>query len=117
MRFGGDPNAAAAEPGAQADTPLGSTAFAYLESASTNSGENCVLSAQTLRRLGHDVQVANVALVQHPQAHRRACLTWEKQFERSPMGWCPRATEANLSVSNAEMLLYALQDSKSACNS
>lgn len=118
MRFGGDPNADKTEPGvAQADTSSGNPAFAYLESASTNSGENCALSAQTLRKLGHHVEVANVAIVQHPQAHKRACLTWERQFGRPPMGWCPRATEANLGVSNAEMLLCATRHSNDAIDS
>ena len=106
MRFGGDPNASeCAQLKSDADAVSDSVASVYLETLSTNSGANCALSAQALSTLGHNVSRANVALVQHPQAHRRACLTWEKQFGRSPMGWCPRATEETLGVSNAEMLL------------
>ena len=105
VRYGGDPMAAAATEKVQ---PPPEQPTVFLESASTNSGANCALSAQTLARVGLDAATAQVALVQHPQAHLRACLTWEKQFGRRPLGWCPRPTEASLDVTTAEMLLYAL---------
>jgi len=112
VRFGGDPMAGGGHLPDDNESDIAGTpsedAFIYLETASTNSGANCALSAQTLRALGFDMATVNVALVQHPQAHRRACLTWEKQMGWRPMGWCPAPTEENLSVSNAEMLLYAL---------
>ena len=112
VRFGGDPMADG-DGGAIGTAHRGGTqgpadAFVYLETASTNSGANCALSAETLGLLGIDVDTAEVALVQHPQAHRRACLTWEKQRGRPPLGWCPQPTEAAQKVSTAEMLLYAL---------
>lgn len=118
VRFGGDPMAGGGHLRDENESDVARTpsedvqsmadAFVYLETASTNSGANCALSAQTLSALGFEMATANVALVQHPQAHRRACLTWEKQMGRRPMGWCPAPTEKNLCVSNAEMLLYAL---------
>ena len=111
-RYAGDPMASVGESADEVmschDPSDGAGARVYLESASTNSGENCALSAQTLASLGIDATTAAVAIVQHPQAHLRACLTWEKQLGKLPMGWCPRPSSHSLGVSDDEMLLYAL---------
>lgn len=106
LASGGD--TANVEPNTSSREDGDGVARVYLESASTNSGANCALSAQTLARLGIDAATAAVALVQHPQAHRRACLTWEKQQGKPPMGWCPQPSSHTLGVSVDEMLLYAL---------
>lgn len=112
VHFGGDPMAGdlrrgnGGDPSTHSPGEASNAAFAFLESASTNSGANCALSAETLLRVGVDLDV--VALVQHPQAHRRACLTWHRQRGVPPMGWCPQPTEPQLGVSRDEMLLYAL---------
>ena len=100
--FGGEPTVSSPTEGAidllkVRQTPCTPSAVGavhvYLESASTNTGANCERSACTLRAVGVDVdapgmegEASRVALVQHPQAHRRACLTWERQRGR-PRTW------------------------------
>lgn len=106
--FGGDPNAGGGDAGGAARPKMEveerPRPLVFLETASTNSGANCALSAEALSRaVGLDMAAASVALVQHPQAHRRACLTWEKQFGKRPIGWAPRPTGQGVSV--PEMLL------------
>jgi len=105
VRFGGDPMARDA---AAAASPSPTHPTVYLETASTNSGANCALSAQTLACVGVHAATAEVALVQHPQAHLRACLTWERQFGRRPIGWTPSPSALARGVSREECLLYAL---------
>lgn len=111
VEFGGDPLTGGLVPRAS-----GTVAYAYLELASTSPTgvltDRCVKSAETLRAVGVDASAANVnvALVAHPQEQRRACLTWEAQIGRRALGWCPRPSESDLGVSQAEMLLYALSE-------
>lgn len=84
------------------------SAYVYLETASTNTGANVQFSRNTLAKVGVELEGATCAVVQHPQAHRRTCLTWQKQVGSPPLGWTLRPTPQDLGVSEAEMLLYAL---------
>jgi len=106
VHFGGDETAT--DDGSLA-TPS-SVPRAYVERKSQTTGESCAFSRALLGHLGHDLVAkgANVAIVQHPQAQLRTVLTWEKQAGKSPMAWCPRPSAAELEVSLASMLLYAL---------
>lgn len=108
VQFGGDPLVDAVDSHASQAEQERKGAFVYLETASTNSGANCALSAQTLSLVGVDVEKGEIALVQHPQAHMRTCLTWEKQRGKRPIGWCSRPSEDVENVSTSEMLLYGL---------
>ena len=85
--------------------------YAYIETASKHTGTNVEFAGATLRRLSIDPSTACLAVVQHPQLQRRACLTWAKQMGRSPasiLGWTISATPAVTNRSKAEMLRYAL---------
>ena len=83
----------------------------YLETASTHGGTNVEFSRATLAKLKIDPAKAQLAVVQHPQMQRRACLTWAKQTGReqgSILGWTLSPVEEDVGRSSLQMLRYAL---------
>jgi hypothetical protein len=110
--FGGNPLAqsdAASNPKIANEGAVRS--LVYLETASTHTGSNVEFSASTLRKLGLEPSTCAVAVIQHPQLHKRACLTWAKQMGRTPdsiLGWTLEPIPAKTGRCTAEMLRYAL---------